>query len=114
MSALLRWYATNHPDRTHCAGELVFIDLPLALDAIDRAESAGVSIERVRGFAVSGGIATPIPDQHLDTAHDALLDCETPSSATCGVARRTVRGRWAGRAPATGRHMVLLDVDESS
>lgn len=112
MSALLRWCVTHHPDRTHCAGALVFLDLSLAVEVIDRAESAGVSIERVRGFAVVDGVATPVPGQHLDLGNVPLLDCETPSGASCGRARRTLRSGWAGDAPANGRHVVLLDVDD--
>ena len=39
-----------------------------------------------------------------------LLDCETPSGASCGAARRTLRGQWAGEPPARGStHAGLLN-----
>ncbi len=114
MSDLLRWCLEAHPDRSHRAGPLVFVDLPLAVEVIDRAESAGISVDGVRGFSVSDGVATPIPEQQLDPDGLELLDCETPSGATCGAARRVLRGRWAEAAPTVGRHMVLLEFDDRS
>lgn len=114
MSRLLDWFARHHPDRTHRAGSLLFLDLPLAIEVIDRAESAGMSVEEARGFAVADGVATPIPGQHVRPSSGSLLDCETPSGASCGIARRTIQGQWFGDAPAGVRHMVILDVDETS
>ncbi len=112
MSDLLRWCLDAHPDRSHRAGSLVFVDLPLAVEMIDRAESAGISVDRARGFAIANGVATPIPGQEIEPVGDGLLDCETPSGASCGRARRALRGRWAGQVPADGRHMVLLEFDD--
>lgn len=113
-STLLEWFAAQNPDRTHRAGRLVFIDLDAASAVIDRAEAAGMSVRSVRGFAVVDAIATPIEGQTLTPAADGLLDCETPSGATCGVVRRTLRWTWAATALAAGRHMVLLDFDDDS
>lgn len=113
-SSLLEWFATNQPERTHRAGELIFVDLEAAGAVIDRAESASVSIRQARGFAVADNIATPLEGQTLVPAVDALLDCETPSGASCGLVRRTLRSLWAQAGPATGRHMVLFDFDDAS
>ena len=112
MSDLIRWCAANRSEHTHTAGSLVFMDLALALEVIDRAEAAGIGVERVQGFGVDGDIATPIAGQRLDPGDGGLLDCETPSGATCGSARRALRERWVGSPPVRGRHMVLLDLDE--
>lgn len=109
---LLDWFCDHHPTRTQRAGDSVFIDLDLARTVIDRAEAAGASIRRVRGFAVADGVARPISGQDFEPAVDALLDCETPSGASCGAARRTIRGLWASQPPASGRHMVILDFDD--
>lgn len=112
MSDLLRWCKVHRPDQTHAAGSLVFIDLPLAAEVIDRAEAAGISVLRARGFRVVDEIAKPIPGQQIEPEGSALLECETPSGATCGSVRRLINGTWAGSPPPSGRHMVLIDFDE--
>ena len=114
MSDLLRWCLEAHPDRSHRAGPLVFIDVPLAVEVIAMAESAGISVDTISGFAVHRGVATPIAGQVLDPDGLGLLDCETPSGATCGAARRVLRGQWSDNAPTVGRHMVLLEFDDRS
>lgn len=114
VSALLHWCVEHQPERTEAAGPLVFVEPGLALEVLDRAEAAGVTVERIRGFAVNDGTATPLPGQDLAPAAGELLDCETPSGASCGAARRTLRGQWMRQAPMRGRHMVLLDLDEQA
>ena len=113
-SSLLEWFADHQPEQTHRAGRLVFVDIGAAGAVIDRAEAAGMSIRQARGFAVVDAIAQPVSGQTLDPTVGALLDCETPSGATCGTVRRTLRGAWAANPPSVGRHMVLLDFDESA
>lgn len=113
-SSLLEWFADHQPQHTYRAGRLVFVDLDAVDSVIDRAEAAGMSIRQARGFAVVDEIAQPISGQLLDPADGALLDCETPSGASCGAVRRTLRGVWAANPPNTGRHMVLLDFDDET
>lgn len=110
--SLLDWFANHHPDQTLRAGPLVFIDITLASTVLDRVQSAGIAVERARGYAVQDGVARSIVDQELIPDGGSLLDCETPSGATCGAVRRVLRTRWAAAAPAAARHMVLLDLDE--
>lgn len=113
-SALLEWFADRHPQSVHRAGPLVFVDIAAASILIDKAEAAGVAIDTARGFAVVDAIATPIAGQTLEPASNGLLDCETPSGATCGAVRRTLRGQWEPNPPAAGRHMVVLELDDHS
>ena len=113
-SSLLGWFADHQPERAHRAGPLVFVDLAIAGAVIDRAEAAGVTIVRARGFAVIDDLARPIAGQHLEPTANALLDCETPSGSSCGTVRRALRSSWAAKPPELGRHMVLFDFDDST
>lgn len=110
--SLLDWFAAHHPDRTLRAGSLVFVDIALAAMVVDRARSAGIAVQRARGFAVQDGVARGIEDQEIVPDGGSLLDCETPSAATCDVVRAALTTTWAAAPPSPARHMVLLDFDE--
>jgi hypothetical protein len=110
--SLLDWFADHHPDQTHRAGSLVFIDVALVPTVLDRVQSAGIAIERARGYAVQDGVARGIDDQEIVPDGGSLLDCETPSGATCGAVRRVLTTRWVAAPPGLARHMVVLDLDD--
>lgn len=110
---LLDWFVEHHPEQAVRAGSAVFLAPAIARLVIDRAEAAGVAVTSMRGFDIDDRTAVPVPGQVLAPQRDSLLDCETPSGASCGAARRALAGRWVGHEPAAGRrHMVIIELDD--